>query len=95
VASVVCLLAPLAMADDGIVATQRTPPREQLQRERRPRIGLVIGLWQCDKENHGWREGLPLTVAAKSRSEDRPSPSGKDSLERKKNTAFHRRPPSA
>jgi hypothetical protein len=31
---VVCLLAPLAMADDGLVATQRTPPREQLQRER-------------------------------------------------------------
>jgi hypothetical protein len=84
------------MADDGIVATQRTPPREQLQRERRhPGSGLVIGLWQCDKENHGWREGLSLTVAAKFRSEDRPSPSGKDSLERKKNTAFHRRPPSA
>src|ERR1035437_2860195 len=36
-----------------------------------PRIGLVIGLWQCDKENHGWGEGLPLTVAAKFRSEDR------------------------
>src|ERR1039458_8816064 len=71
VAWVVCLLAPLAMADDGLVATQRTPPREQLQRKRRrPRIGLVIGLWQCDKENHGWREGLPLTVAAKFRSED-------------------------
>src|ERR1019366_103027 len=76
VAWVVCLLAPLAMADDGLVATQRTPPREQLQRKRRrPRIGLVIGLWQCDKENHGWGEGLPLTVAAKFRSEDRPSPS--------------------
>src|SRR5260370_20659258 len=27
VARVVCLLAPLAMADDGLVATQRTPPR--------------------------------------------------------------------
>ncbi|PYT32837.1 MAG: hypothetical protein DMG57_00470 [Acidobacteria bacterium] len=35
VAWVVCLLAPLAMADDGLVATQRTPPREQLQGERR------------------------------------------------------------
>jgi hypothetical protein len=22
-----------------------------------PRIELVFGLWQCDKENHGWREG--------------------------------------
>src|SRR5262249_20748028 len=24
-----------------------------------PRIGLVFWLWQCDKENHGWREGPP------------------------------------
>ncbi|HXM44801.1 MAG TPA: hypothetical protein VN924_26430 [Bryobacteraceae bacterium] len=22
-----------------------------------PRVGLVFWLWQCDKENHGWREG--------------------------------------
>ncbi len=36
VALVVCLLAPLAMADDGIVAAQRTPPREQLQGGRWP-----------------------------------------------------------
>ena len=28
-----------------------------------PRIGLVFWLWQCDKENHGWREGPPLTVS--------------------------------
>jgi hypothetical protein len=27
-----------------------------------PRIGLVFWLRQCDKENHGWREGPPLTV---------------------------------
>ena len=27
-----------------------------------PRLGLVIGLWQCDKENRGWREGLALTA---------------------------------
>ena len=33
VALVVCLLAPLAMADDAIVAAQRTPPREQMQRK--------------------------------------------------------------
>jgi len=33
-----------------------------------PRIDLVFRFWQCDKENHGWREGLPLTVAAKFRS---------------------------
>ena len=71
VAPVVRLLAPPAMADDGIVAAQETAPREQFQREG----GLVLRLWQCDKKNHGWREGRPLTVAAKFRSEDRPSPS--------------------
>jgi hypothetical protein len=49
VALVVCLLAPLAMADDGIVSAQRTPPREQLQREGGQHIGLVLRLWQCDK----------------------------------------------
>ena len=71
VALVVCLLATSAMADDGIVAAQGTTPREQFQREG----GLVLRLWQCDKKNHGWREGRPPTVAAKFRSEDRPSPS--------------------
>ena len=35
-----------------------------------PRVDVVFRLWQCDKENHGWCEGLPLTVAAKFRSED-------------------------
>ena len=49
VALIVCLLAPLAMADDGIVAAQRTPPREQLQSEDGHRMGLVLRLWQCDK----------------------------------------------
>jgi hypothetical protein len=33
-----------------------------------PRIDLVFRFGQCDKENHGWREGLPLTVSAKFRS---------------------------
>ena len=73
---VVCLPAPLAMADDGIVAdTADTAAGAVAAGTPSPRIGLVFGLWQCDKENHGWREGLPLTVAAKFRSEDRPSPS--------------------
>jgi len=27
-----------------------------------PRVDVVFRLWQCDKENHGWREGPPLTV---------------------------------
>jgi len=30
-----------------------------------PRLDIVLRLWQCDKENHGWREGPPLTVLAK------------------------------
>jgi hypothetical protein len=30
-----------------------------------PRVDVVFLLWQCDKENHGWREGPPLTVPAK------------------------------
>lgn len=29
-----------------------------------PRITVVFRLRQCDKENHGWREGPPLTVCA-------------------------------
>ena len=37
----VCLLTPLATADDGAVAEQRTPQREQLQREP-PYPGLVL-----------------------------------------------------
>ena len=31
-----------------------------------PRDDLVFRLWQCDKENHGWREGPPLTVPCQS-----------------------------
>jgi hypothetical protein len=27
-----------------------------------PRVDVVFRLWQCDKKNHGWREGPPLTV---------------------------------
>jgi hypothetical protein len=30
-----------------------------------PRIDIVFRFGQCDKENHGWREGPPLTVACK------------------------------
>jgi len=31
---------------------------------RSPRVDLVFRLWQCDKENHGWREGPPQTRPA-------------------------------
>src|ERR1700681_1004479 len=30
-----------------------------------PRVDVVFRLWQCDKENHGWREGPPRPVPAK------------------------------
>ena len=54
---------------------------------------LSFGFWQCDKENHGWREGPPLTVLCQSFDLlAGPSPSGKVSFERKKNTALRCRP---
>ena len=31
-----------------------------------PRVDVVFCLWQCDKENHGWREGPPVTVLCQS-----------------------------
>jgi hypothetical protein len=40
-----------------------------------PLIGLVLWLWQCDKENHGWREGPPLTDPSKVAIREGPSPS--------------------
>jgi hypothetical protein len=27
-----------------------------------PRVDIVFWFRQCDKKNHGWREGQPLTV---------------------------------
>ena len=30
-----------------------------------PRFNVVFRLGQCDKENHGWREGPPLTAPGK------------------------------
>jgi hypothetical protein len=60
-----------------------------------PRIGVVFRLWQCDKNNQDWREGPPLTVLCQSSDlPDRPSPSGKFSFRRKKNTATCCRPPA-
>jgi hypothetical protein len=42
-----------------------------------PRVGVVFRLRQCDKENQGWREGPPLTVACQSFDLPAgPSPSG-------------------
>jgi hypothetical protein len=30
-----------------------------------PRLNVVFRLGQCDQENHGWREGPPLTALGK------------------------------
>jgi hypothetical protein len=46
-----------------------------------PRAGVVFRLGQCDKENHGWREGPSLTVPCESFDLlPGPSPSGKVSF---------------
>ena len=58
-----------------------------------PRVDVVFRLWQCDKENQGWREGPLLTVSWQSFDLlAGPSPSGKVSFGRKKNTALRRCP---
>jgi hypothetical protein len=31
-----------------------------------PRLNVVFCFWQCDKKNHGWREGPPVTVLCQS-----------------------------
>src|SRR5208283_789896 len=33
---------------------------------RSPRLDVVFFLWQCDKKNHGWCEGPPVTVLCQS-----------------------------
>ena len=58
-----------------------------------PGDDVVFRLWQCDKENHGWREGAPLTVHAKTSICGWAfTLSAKSSYERKKNTPTLRRP---
>jgi hypothetical protein len=53
------------MADDRVVPANRTSPRQEVQRDH-PGVDVVFRLWQCDKKNHGWREGPPLTVPCQS-----------------------------
>jgi hypothetical protein len=58
---VVRLPATFTVAHDGLVSTDRTPARQQMQGDcGLSRPGLVFSVRQCDKKNHGWREGLPL-----------------------------------
>jgi len=47
---------PSSMANDRAVPANRTSPRQQVQRDHAG-VDVVFRLWQCDKENHGWREG--------------------------------------
>jgi hypothetical protein len=80
------LLAPQSVADDGSVAADGAAPRQQLQRDRgRAGIGLAFRLRQCDKKNHGWREGLPLITTLPGYGfVGRPSPSPVNQSKRKK-----------
>jgi|ERR1700738_5046028 hypothetical protein len=59
---VMSLFAPPPVTDDGSIAAQRTLSRQQMQRDRGHPEWVAFSLGQCDKKNHGWREGLPLTA---------------------------------
>jgi hypothetical protein len=61
----VALAKSLSVADDRVVAADRTTPRQKDQRDRSG-VDVVFRLWQCDKKNQGWREGPPLTVPCQS-----------------------------
>jgi hypothetical protein len=78
------------VAHDGSVATDGAQSGQQPQRDRRRAvIGLAFRIWQCDKKNQGWREGLPLITTLPGYGfVGRPSPSRQINYERKKNTAF-------
>jgi hypothetical protein len=61
-----------------------------------PRVDVVFRSWQCDKENHGWREGPPRPFPAKvSICWPGLHPPDIIRFKREKNTAFRRgvRPP--
>jgi len=59
---IVALTEALSMADDRVLSANWTSPRKEVQWDHPP-IDVVFQLWQCDKENHDWLEGPPLTVA--------------------------------
>ena len=64
VAVIMGLAEPLSMADDRVVSANRTSPREEFHGDHH-RVDVAFRLWQCDKENHGWREGPPRPFPAK------------------------------
>ena len=53
---VMTLAEPAPVADDRVVLTDWTSPRQEGQWDH-PGLDVVFHLWQCDKKNHGWREG--------------------------------------
>src|SRR5262245_3057037 len=61
---IVRLAEPPTVADDRPVMAERAQPWQYAERNH-PGSGFVLCLWQCDKENHGWREGPPLRLAWK------------------------------
>jgi hypothetical protein len=58
---IVALTKSPTVADDRVVLANGASPRQKFQGHH-PRLGIVFRIGQCDKENHGWREGPPLTV---------------------------------
>ena len=62
VAVIVCGTEAPSVTDDRGVAGKRDIAAAGAPAES-PRLDVVFRFWQCDKENHGWREGPPLTVA--------------------------------
>ena len=62
---IVALTESPSVADDRVVPADWTsPPAGGPMGSTRDEV--VFPLWQCDKENHGWREGPPLTVPCQS-----------------------------
>ena len=53
-----------------------------------PRVDVVSCLWQCDKDNHGWREGRRRPSLPSCDLRTGLHPASKVRLERKKNILF-------
>ena len=54
---VVRLFEPQSVTDDRTLVTKWAQPRQQFQRDLgHTGVSLVFRFWQCDKQNHGWRE---------------------------------------
>jgi hypothetical protein len=85
---IVDLAEPSSVADDRMALAKRTSPKQEVQWDH-PGSMLSFVSGSAIKENHCWRGGPPLTVAAKV-----PirwlglHPSDKISFERNKNTAL-------